>query len=233
MEKISISRCVSGAWDLTTKHWIMCIIVLVVGIVVSLVSQLTAPTVVYNTTGNMTPEEAQRMLSTVILNSFGASTLIGYIVQYAIYAGLYKMALNGYNGLKVDTSAYKMPLATYVKFIAANIVYGILVVIGLFLCVIPGIVIGIGFMFVPLIILDEPETEFIAAFKKSWHMACDNLWVLFLLGIVATLINFVGLICCCVGVIFTVVMSIFMMVIAYYALKDDAPVVEPEQIETI
>mgnify|MGYP000756378327 FL=1 len=220
MNKISINKCVGGAWDLTTKHWIMCIIMLVTLVIVSIGSGSTSQTTVYNT-GSMTPEESLRMLKETFSHSFGVFTLVVYIVQYAIYAGLYKMAINGYNGKKVDTSAYKMPFATYVKFIAAYIVYGILTAVGLCLCIIPGIIIGVRFMFTPLIILDEPETEIIEAFKKSWAMTGGNFWNLVLLYIVVLLINLVGIICCCIGVIFTATMAIFISVIAYYQLKDN------------
>lgn len=120
MNKISINKCVGGAWDLTTKNWIMCIIMLVTLVIVSFGSGSTSQTTVYNT-GNMTPEESLRMLKDTFSHSFGVFTLIAYIVQYAIYAGLYKMALNGYNGLKVDTTAYKMPIATYVKIGRAHV----------------------------------------------------------------------------------------------------------------
>lgn len=220
MNKISINKCVGGAWDLTTKNWIMCIIVLVTSIVVSAISSLTAPTVDYNTSG-MTFEELINMYAEIISNSFGVFTLVAYIVQYIIYAGLYKMSLNAYNGQKADTSAYKMPLATYVKFIAACIAYCILVWVGLICCIIPGIIIGVRLMFTPFILLDEPETELTEAFKKSWVMTSGNFWSLFGLLIVALLINVVGFVCCCIGVIFTAVMAVFMMVIAYYQLKDN------------
>lgn len=219
MNKISISKCVNGAWDLTTKNWIMCIIVLVATILVSFISSSTTQTVVYDST-NMTPEEALAVLKSTLTASFGVATLVAYIVQYAIYAGLFKMAINGYHGLKVDTTAYQMPFATYVKFIGACIVYGILISIGLIFCIIPGLFIAVRFMFATIILLDEPETEFIDAFKKSWAMTSGNFWSLFGLGIMVILINLAGLLCCCIGIIFTAVMSMFMAVIAYYMLKN-------------
>ena len=232
MNKISINQCVSGAWSLTTKNMVMCLIMLVAFCVVSAFGSLTPQTTVYNT-DNMTPEESLRILMDAFSNSFGVFTFIGYIVQYAIYAGLYKMALNGYNGLKVDTTAYKMPIATYLKYIAVYIVYEILMLIGLCFCIIPGIIIGTRLMFAPIIILDEPETEIVEAFKKSWTMTEGSFWNLFLLGIVVLLINLGGLICCCIGAIFTATTTIFISVIAYYQLKGETPADAPEQMETI
>lgn len=221
MNNISINKCVSGAWDLATKNWIMCIIVLVVLIAAMTVSGSSSAMQVYDTT-NITPEELGRMYAQFIRENFNVSTVIIYIVQFAVYAGLYKMAINGYNGQKVDFSAYKMPFATYAKFIAASIAYGILTTIGTICCIIPGIIIGVRLIFTPVILLDEPETDIIEAFKKSWAMTSGNFWSLLGLGVVGCLINVVGLICCCVGIIFTYVMVIFMMVIAYYQLKDNA-----------
>lgn len=220
MNKISISKCVNGAWDLTTKHWIMCIIVLVAAILVSVVSSATQPTIVYDNT-NMTPEEAMRIFKESFAGSFGVANIIAYVLQYAVYAGLFKMAINGYHGMKVDTTAYQMPFATYLKFIGACIVYGILVGVGCLFCIIPGLFLAIRLMFAMIILLDEPETEFIDAFKKSWAMTSGNFWSLFGLGIMVILINLAGLLCCCIGIIFTAVMGIFMAVIAYYMLKNN------------
>jgi len=216
MNNISISKCVNGAWDLTTKHWIMCIILLVAGILVSIISTAFTPMVVIEKP-NMTPEEALAMLT----GSLGLVNLIAYILQFAMYAGLYKMAINGYHGLKVDTTAYQLPFATYLKFTGASIVYGILVTIGCLFCIIPGIILAVRFVFATTILLDEPETEFIDAFKKSWTMTDGNFWNLFGLGVMAALINIAGVLCCCVGVFFTKIMEIFMVVIAYYALKNN------------
>lgn len=219
MNKISISKCVNGAWDLTAKHWIMCVIVLVATVFVSIVSSMASPQTVVYSTGEMTAEEALQILKTTMAGSFGVASLAAYVVQFVLYAGLYKMALNAYNGLKADTTAYKMPATTYLKFVAACITYGIIVGVGSLFCVIPGIFLAVRLLFAMVILLDEPETEFTEAFKKSWTMTAGSFWSLLGLGVVSILINIVGLLCCCVGMVFTLVMGMFMLVSAYYTLK--------------
>lgn len=221
MNKISINKCVGGAWDLTTKHWIMCIFLAVAMFIYSIINGFGSTDNAIGNPSNMTPEELNRMIASMLYNSLGIGTLIAYIVMYALQAGIYKMAINGYNDQKVGLSAYNMSLMTYVKFIAASIVYGILSLVGLFFLIIPGIIIGVRLMFAPIIMLAEPETGFAEAFKKSWAMTRGNFWGLFLLGIIVCLLNIIGLVCCFVGVFFTGVMSIFMEIILYYELKDN------------
>lgn len=223
MNNFSISKCVGGAWDLTTKHWIMCVVYLVILVLTSLISGSTSSANMLNNYENMTPEELMKAYAAMFNGSFYIRGIFAGTVQYVLYAGFYKMALNGYNGLPVNTTAYKLPVMTYVKFTVGILVYSILAGVGTLLCVIPGIIVAIRFLFVPFILLEEPETEFIDAFKKSWEMTAGRFWSLLWLLILILLINIVGFACCCVGFIFTMVMTVFMEVIAYYQLKDGQP----------
>lgn len=221
MNNFSISKCMGGAWDLTTRHWILCIVFLVIAVITSLISGSTSSVSTFNSYENMTLEELLQAYADMFNGAFYIKTFIAAIVQYVLYAGFYKMALNGYNGMPVNTTAYNMPLSTYVKFACGMIVLKILILVGLALCVIPGIIIGVRLFLVPYILLDEPETEFIDAFKKSWAMTSGKFWSLFGLILLILLINIIGLACCCVGIIFAIVMGVFMEIIAYYQLKDD------------
>lgn len=227
MNNFSITKCVGDAWDLAVKHWFMCIVVLVISIISSTISNIgiTQPTI----TPDMAPDEIIEAYLSIYSGTGILTSLISTVVTYALYAGFTKMAMNGYNGLKVDTNAYKMPLSTYVKYVVGAIVYSLLVLIGGMLCLIPGIFVAVRFMFASFILLDEPETNVIEAFKKSWNMTAGNFWTLFGLGLMAILVLFVGLVCCCIGVIFSLVITYFMMTIAYYYFKGNNNVVVVEE----
>lgn len=225
MNKISISRCVSGAWDLTTKNWQICIVLLVVYVISMSIGAI----------GKMStaaPNDIASMLDTWAKDMSGWD-LLSNILLYAAFAGICKMAINGYNGLKADLSAFRMPVTTYVRFVLGILAHSILTLIGTFLFIIPGIYIGVRLMFVPVILLDEPETGFVEAFKKSWAMTAGSFWNLFLLFIAVILINIVGAICCGVGLLFTGVMTLFMYVIAYYQLNDGNAAVTGDAFGTI
>ena len=219
MNNFSISRCIGGAWDLTTKHWKMCIYALVMGIVITIISNTSMPNVA-EPNSNMTLEDFKEFYLDFLKNINSTGIIIAEILQYVFYAGLYKMALNGYNGLSVDASAYKLPATTYVKLICAGIVGQILIAVGFFLFIIPSIIVAVRFLFVPYILLDEPQTDFIGAFKKSWEISRGHFWQLFGLGVLMTLIHLVGIACFYVGICFTMVLSLFALAIAYYHFKD-------------
>ena len=207
MNNFSITKCVSDAWDLAVKHWFLCIIVLVIGIVSSIISGIGSSSPVI--TPDMAPDEILEAYAAMFSGMGLVTYLISMIVSSVLYAGFIKMAMNGYNGEKVDTNAY----------IVGYVAYMVLFSAGLILCVVPGIFIGVRFMFVPVILLDEPETDVVEAFKKSWSMTSGNFWTLFGLSLMAILVLLVGLVCCCIGVIFSVVILYFMWIIAYYYFK--------------
>lgn len=217
MNNFSITKCVSDAWDLAVKHWFLCIIVLVIGIVSSIISGIGSSSPVV--TPDMDPDEVLRAYADMFSGVGLVTNLISMIVSSVLYAGFMKMAMNGYNGEKVDTNAYKMPFATYVKYIVGYVAYMVLFSAGLILCIVPGIFIGVRFMFVPVILLDESETDVVEAFRKSWSMTSGNFWTLFGLSLMAILLLLAGLVCCCIGVIFSVVILYFMWIIAYYYFK--------------
>lgn len=217
MNNFSITKCVSDAWDLSVKHWYMCFVVVVAVILSQLISGIGAPSVAI--TPDMAPEEIVEAYTAMFTGTFIATGLISIVVTYAIYAGMTKMAINGYNGEKVDTNAFKMPAGTYVKFVVGQLAFGILAWVGFLLCVIPGIIVMVRFVFAPIILIDEPETDIIEAFKKSWNMTSGNFWTLFGLGLMGILIYLVGIVCCCVGAFFSAVIMMFMEIIAYYYFK--------------
>ena len=86
MNKISINKCVGGAWDLTTKHWIMCIFLAVAMFIYSIINGFGSTDNAIGNPSNMTPEELNRMIASMLSNSLSIGTLIAYIAMYALQA---------------------------------------------------------------------------------------------------------------------------------------------------
>ena len=101
--------------------------------------------------------------------------------------------------------------------------------------VIPYVYFQVRLLFVPLIAAYKPELTLTDTFSQSWNLTRGHFWTLLAIGIVAYLINIVGFICCCIGILFTIVITQFMLANVYYILSGeyedanlDAAIVEDE-----
>jgi len=130
---------------------------------------------------------------------------------------------------RVDmTAEFKNARHTFLFYLGTWIVYLVIVTIGSFLCILPGIFLAVRFMFAPMIAINHPELTFSEAFTRSWQMTKGHFWKLLGLGILAVLINILGIICCCVGYLLTIVITYMMYGYAYKLLYpvELEPVVE-------
>ena len=102
-------------------------------------------------------------------------------------------------------------------------------------CILPGIYLAIRLMFTPMIAANHPEVAFSDAFSRSWQMTKGHFWILLWLGIVVIGINIVGLICCCVGLIVTSILSYMMYACVYKLLTpvDNSVSEETALVETV
>jgi uncharacterized membrane protein len=120
-----------------------------------------------------------------------------------------------------NLNGFKMPVKKYIYYVVVQILVSIITGIGLCLCIIPGIYLAVRLQFVAICTLHHPEDGISGAFERSWKMTKGNFWNLFLLGVLAVLINIAGLLCCCIGVYFTSAMVYFMQTVAYFTLAEN------------
>jgi len=88
----------------------------------------------------------------------------------------------------------------YWNVVLANILVGIIVLIGLIFLIVPGIILGCRLAFVAYLVVDR-KMEVIAAIKESWRMTRGHANKVFLMGLLAIPIVIAGLICLLVGII--------------------------------
>ena len=84
----------------------------------------------------------------------------------------------------------------------------------LLICMIPMIYLQISWIFtIPLII--DKQLGFWAAMKTSWKMVNKHWWQVFGLVVVMGLLNIVGVLACCVGLIVTIPLGFVALMYAY------------------
>ena len=107
------------------------------------------------------------------------------------------------------------------NYIVAAIIFGICFGIGLILCIVPGIIIGLIWMFYGFVIVENPNTTATDALKKSQEMTKGRLGELFVFGLALFGINLIGAILCGVGLLFTYGISAIAVAYAYRSLRGE------------
>ena len=152
-------------------------------------------------------------------------SIIGWIVSMILSMGLIRAALAVVRG---ETPEVSMLFETegLGSYIVAAIIFGLAFGIGLILCIIPGIIIGLIWMFYGFIIVENPSIGPTDALKQSQEMTKGRLGELFVFGLALLGINLVGLLLCFVGLLFTYGISAIAVAYAYRTLRGEpvAPV---------
>jgi uncharacterized membrane protein len=84
--------------------------------------------------------------------------------------------------------------------VAASLLVGLIVVVGIIFLIIPGIIFGCKLAFVPYLVVDR-KMGAIDSIKESWRMTGGYAWKVFLIGLLGIPIIIAGLICLVIGVI--------------------------------
>jgi hypothetical protein len=92
----------------------------------------------------------------------------------------------------------------YWNAVAANLVVGLIIGIGLIFLIVPGIIFACRLAFVPYLVIDR-EMELTEALNKSWEMTKGYGGQIFLMGVLAVFIAILGVIALLVGVIVSVI----------------------------
>ena len=225
--QLSIDNNLSQAWGLTKKHFLvfllLMIIIQIIGGIPSGI-QYADYMKVLAATGD--PEMAQQILletaaSTQITGAI--ATIICLIIQMYPTIVTYRMANDAAKGEKPDLAdRLKDGFRGLGFFLIVDIAFIICIWLGTICCLIPGIFLVVRFIFAPVIAALHPERSLKECFAQSWQITKGNFWNLFLLGIIAIFLNILGLICCCVGVLVTSIITYFMLILAYRTLSGEA-----------
>ena len=91
----------------------------------------------------------------------------------------------------------------YRNAVLANVLVGVIVVIGTVLLIIPGIIFGCKLAFTPYLVVDR-KMRVIEAVRNSWRMTNGHAWKVFLITLLAIPISIAGLIVFGVGIIVSI-----------------------------
>lgn len=207
MASFSISDSVSYGWQTTKKNFKFFFILLLILLAVNIVPNMLSwgenhPTM-------FSPNNGEDFLVFII-------NIIGWVLQMVVSLGLIGIALKIHDKKKVEYKNLFDYFRLVIPYIFGSIVYGLVVLVGLILLIVPGIIWGIKFRYYTYFMVDKNMGP-IDAMKESSKITQGNKWNLFLFGLVMGLINILGFLALFVGLLVTIPIS--MMAEAYVFRK--------------
>lgn len=112
---------------------------------------------------------------------------------------------------------------TFIRFMVANFLYGIIVLVGLLLLIFPGVYLAIRLQFIFYLLLDK-EMSIKEAFSSSWKMTEEKTSDLFCFGVLIFCFNVLGVVCLLVGLVVTIPVSTLAVIGLYRELESQSAV---------
>lgn len=224
--RYSVGEALSWAWAKFTKNAVPLIVAtLIFGVIMvalnsvfQAVMQGVSPEAFTSIdTGTDVFESTTRTITGAGIAVLIVSTLIQILAQAAISSGYYGGILDIANGQPVQIGSFFRP-RNIVSVVLAGLIVGVLTGIGLFLCIIPGILVTIFTMFTTVAIVDRNLSP-IDGIKASIDIVKNNFGQSLLAGLTAAAIMFVGALLCGVGLLVGAPVAYLLIVYTYRKLS--------------
>ena len=148
--------------------------------------------------------------------------IASYVLSMIIGMGIIKICLRFCDGEKGEFSDLFSCYPLFFKYLIGSILYGLIVVVGLILLIIPGIVWAIKFQFFDYLIVDKGLGP-IDALEKSSEITRGVKWDLFIFAILLGIINLMGFVCLLVGLFVTIPITMVATAFVYRKLMPKMP----------
>jgi len=135
-----------------------------------------------------------------------------------------RISLDLYDTGETDLSKISDLIPQFLPYLGGKILYGLIVLVGLVLLIVPGIIVSYMFLYVGYLIIDR-QLGPIEALKESKVVTDGSKMNLFLFSLVIALINIVGVVCLLVGLLVTIPVTLMASVYVYRQLSPRAEVV--------
>lgn len=200
MDTFAAGSMIRFGWETFKKRvWFFVAITLIIGVINALASGITS------TFG-------QQGVGQV------AGSIVGFLLGTLISMGIVAFFLKAHDAPEAAEGVALWHPQAYLKFLAARLLIGAAVVVGILLLIIPGVIFGLMFMFAPYLVIDKGLGP-IEAMKQSKLITSGHKWQLLGLCVLLGLINILGAICLLVGLLVTVPVTSLAIVHAYRTLS--------------
>ena len=164
---------------------------------------------------NMTVLVGASILGWLVTVGLAFVPVLGWIVGFVLLGGLDFLILRRLRGeeVKIGDVFDGFNLA-FLNLTMAGLVKWLLTTLGLFLCILPGIYLAVGYVFALPLVVDK-KMEFWTAMEVSRRVVHAHWWSVFALVIVLALVAFAGFLLCGVGALITIPVASASLMYAY------------------
>lgn len=180
-----ISAVLSHGWETLKEHFWTLIVATLIYVAVEGVSNVFSI--------DIGPGGPQQPLSLL-------TPLYTILISGPLLVGFAHLLLRGVRGEEPEIDDLLAGFRTYVNAVGGMLLYGLAVVVGLVLLIVPGLIAMVRLAFTPYMIVDR-DLGPVDAVKASWEATRGHGWTLFGLLIVSLLILLGGLLLLLVGVV--------------------------------
>ena len=200
--KFTLEEAISFGWKITKKNIAFFIGLLVIVFIINFIPGLISEYLNENLVGLI-----------ILIN------LAAWVLQVIIGMGLIKIGLNFVDGKKSEIGDLFSCVNLFIKYFLGSLLYGLIVLGGLILLIVPGVIWAIKYQFFSYYIVDKGMGP-LDAIKNSGKITDGAKGTLFIFGLVLGLINLLGALALLVGLFVTI--PIAMVAMAYVFRKLEA-----------
>lgn len=158
-----------------------------------------------------------------ILGGMAANMLWSFLTGGAMMGGLFHLNLKLIRGEPARLGdVFAGFRQAFGRLTGTYILSLLLIYLGLAFCLVPGIYLGVAWMFALPLIMDTPLGVW-QALELSRKVVTRQWWILFALALLAGLIAAAGIIACCIGILFTAPLMYTILMYAYDDLFGPTP----------
>lgn len=145
------------------------------------------------------------------------SNLLTTLISLFFMALLVRGALNVANGQGFTNLTQGID---WLQILIASLIISVATTIGLFLCVLPGLVVGLLTMFTNYFIIDKNQSA-LEAIKSSFNLVKDNVGSVLLFVLLSIVATVAGLLACCIGIVVATPIVILAQAYTYRTLQGE------------
>lgn len=151
--------------------------------------------------------------------------ILAWVLQLIVKMGMIRISLDIVDKDKAEIKTLFSQTNIFFRFLFGSILYGLIVSVGFFLLIVPGIIWAIKYQFFAYLIIDKNLGP-IEAIRKSGEITMGSKGKLFWFGLLLGLINIAGAICLLVGLFATVPTTMMAYVYVYRKLLGESTVAQ-------
>lgn len=182
-KQFSVGEMIKFGWETMKAHLLFFIIAVIIGLVV-----IAGSWMAFQWSVNTDQHWALESLLWVV----------AFVLSAVVQLGLINIGLRYVDQKNVNLGHLFSIFPQIIKFIAAHLLYSLMVIVGLALFIVPGVYLGIKYCLYPYFIIDR-EAGPLEALNLSGEATDGAKWDILAFQILSILISWLGLICLVIG----------------------------------